>query len=304
MHRPDEDPEHVHQLRVGTRRAAAALDIFSLCLPDRQYRAARKALRRIRRAAGAARDWDVFLMHLPGANWSSPRLQAGRDLVIGYALGRRSLAQLQLHDACPNYPFAFERLLAETLAELHKPKSDPEVRTLIDLALPMLSRLLRDLHQAASGDLSSYDHLHRVRIIGKQLRYAMEIFVSCFADEFRDRLYLAVEQMQEILGAANDSHVAAGHLADIRRQLETLRPDDWQRYRHGIESMRRHHDQHVKQLQLKFMEWWIDWQKSGTEDAFAALLHPAGGANGRPLEDASPSEPAIDPQPPSQTHHD
>jgi hypothetical protein len=28
MHQPDRDPEHVHRLRVGTRRAGAALRIF------------------------------------------------------------------------------------------------------------------------------------------------------------------------------------------------------------------------------------------------------------------------------------
>src|SRR3712207_1913020 len=56
----DHDTEHVHQLRVGTRRARAALDLFACCLPDKVYRRARKQLRRLRRAAGAARDWDVF----------------------------------------------------------------------------------------------------------------------------------------------------------------------------------------------------------------------------------------------------
>src|SRR4051812_19790464 len=57
----DEDVEHVHQPRVGPRRAGAALDIFKDCLPDKVYKSTRKRLRRVRRAAGAARDWDVFL---------------------------------------------------------------------------------------------------------------------------------------------------------------------------------------------------------------------------------------------------
>src|SRR5262249_20900183 len=61
------DIEHVHQLRVATRRARAALDIFIDCLPDGAYRAAKKELRKIRRAAGAARDWDVFLAALTDA---------------------------------------------------------------------------------------------------------------------------------------------------------------------------------------------------------------------------------------------
>ena len=49
-----------HQLRVATRRAGAALEIFRDCLPEKDYQTARKQLRRLRRAAGAARDWDVL----------------------------------------------------------------------------------------------------------------------------------------------------------------------------------------------------------------------------------------------------
>ena len=64
MYHAHEDPENVHQLRVGTRRADAALRIFRPCLPGRVYRAARDRLRAVRRAAGAARDWDVFLAAL------------------------------------------------------------------------------------------------------------------------------------------------------------------------------------------------------------------------------------------------
>src|SRR5437764_1326950 len=62
----DRDPENVHQLRVGTRRAAAALRIFRQSLPAKAFKRARKRLRRLRRAAGAVRDWDVFLQDLKG----------------------------------------------------------------------------------------------------------------------------------------------------------------------------------------------------------------------------------------------
>src|SRR5262245_51299342 len=85
LHHADEDPEHVHQLRVGTRRARAAVDIFSCCLSARDYKQARRELRRIRRAAGEARDWDVFLANV--SDWG--RQQRGRvrraaDSLVGY----------------------------------------------------------------------------------------------------------------------------------------------------------------------------------------------------------------------------
>ena len=43
-----------------------------------------------------------------------------------------------------------------------------------------------------------------MRILGKRLRYAMEMFADCFGPAFREELYPAVEQMQEILGRANE----------------------------------------------------------------------------------------------------
>src|SRR5271163_1577748 len=60
----DGDLEHVHRLRVATRRADAALSIFRSTLSEKAFHDAHRRLRRLRRAAGMARDWDVFLLHL------------------------------------------------------------------------------------------------------------------------------------------------------------------------------------------------------------------------------------------------
>lgn len=268
----DQDPEFVHQLRVGTRRAGAALDIFSVCLPDKSLRTARKQLRRIRRAAGAARDWDVFLLNLGPADAQRPGWQPAWDYLVGYAVAQRSVAQGQLAAASPNHPFDFERLLAETVAAVHKPQTEPPVHTLLDLALPLLRGLLQELHEAAAGDLDDYGHLHQVRIIGKRLRYAMEIFASCFAPAFQDTLYTAVEEMQEILGRANDSHVAAARLSELRDQLVKHSAFDWRRYRRGVDALIRRHRERLPKERDQFLEWWKSWQESGGEAAFTALL--------------------------------
>jgi CHAD domain-containing protein len=272
QHQAHKDPEYVHQLRVATRRAGAALEIFSLCLPDKDYRAAKRHLRQIRRAAGEARDWDVFLDGLAAGPKPTPRYQAGIDFLFGFGAARRIVAQSTLEAASPNYPFAFERFLAETVAAVHKPRAEPEVRVLLDLAQPMLVRLLKELHTAASGNLDNYDHLHEVRIVGKRLRYAMEVFVDCFGPAFRQELYPAVEQMQEVLGKANDSHVAAQRLGELRDRLRTSRPAEWRRFRPGVENLLRFHKERVPQQQQLFVEWRDRWQKAGGEEAFAGLL--------------------------------
>jgi CHAD domain-containing protein len=267
----DKDSEHVHQLRVSTRRARAALDIFASCLPSRVHKACRKHLRRIRRAAGEARDWDVFMAGL--SEWQRRRKtfgQAGLDILLGYVLAHREVAQTHLEEASQDYPFAFDRLLAETVAAVHK--SSTSWHALVDLARPTLSGLLEELNQATAADLQDYVHLHRVRIIGKRLRYAMEVFVDCFDPSFRDQLYPAIEEMQEILGQANDSHVASERLTTLRQSLRRQQPSAWKRCRPDLDGLLRYHRHRLPRRRKRFQQWWQQWQTSGNATAFAALL--------------------------------
>src|SRR5688572_24408829 len=62
--RSDGDIEAVHQLRIWTRRSAAALRLFKRVLPPRRAKWLKRKLRQIRRAAGEARDCDVLAEQL------------------------------------------------------------------------------------------------------------------------------------------------------------------------------------------------------------------------------------------------
>jgi CHAD domain-containing protein len=273
LREPEKDPEYVHQLRVGTRRSGAALRMFAGSLPDKVFREARKQLRRLRRAAGEARDWDVFLESLKAHHHQHPaRHRAGIDFLTGYATAHRVAAQSHLHEASPDYPYAYERLLADVLAGVGEPAPGPHM--LRDLAPPMFSGLLETLDQAAAADLQDYANLHQVRIAGKRLRYAMEVLVDCFAPAFRHEFYPAVEEMQEILGRANDSHVAGGRLAALRDYLKAARPADWKRYKTGIEGLLTYHQRRLPEERQHFEEWWKHWRRLGGQSAMLALLKP------------------------------
>ena len=96
----EEDMEYVHQLRVGTRRAAAALRIFRRLLAQAPRRKTRKNLRTLRRSAGEARDWDVFLDMLQTRLARCPLKQRrGLDFLLGFAHWQRVLAQEHFQDA-------------------------------------------------------------------------------------------------------------------------------------------------------------------------------------------------------------
>jgi CHAD domain-containing protein len=272
LHEADKDLEHVHQLRVATRRAGAALRIFSLCLAQKVYDASRRQLRKLRRAAGAARDWDVFLHAL--TQWGrdhSPRHRPGLDLLIGYATAQRELAQIQLNDAADGHPFALDRSIADTLGAIRRP-STALPRRLIDLARPMLTDLLEELDKTAATDLSDYGNLHKVRIAGKRLRYAMEVFGDCFDERFRTEAYPAIEEMQDILGRANDSYNAARRLQDLRDHLQDTQPEAWKRSRPAMESLLRYHRRQLPRERKRFQHWWRSWRQHGPETTFSKLV--------------------------------
>jgi CHAD domain-containing protein len=269
----EEDVEHVHQFRVSTRRAGAALRIFANCLPTKIYDNVCKKLRKVRRAAGAARDWDVFLEALTQRQRRAPAAQQpGLDLLMGIAHGHRMAAQRALVQATQEPPLDLDALVTDVVSSLKLPADLPATYSLQDLAIPLLTVHLTLLEQSARGDLQDYEHLHQVRIQGKRLRYAMEVFACCFEDSFQAEYYPAVEEMQDILGQANDSHVALDRLEGIRTRMQKTQPGKWERYQPGIEALLRHHKRNLPQKRQQFLTWWRDWQQSGAEETFAHLL--------------------------------
>src|SRR5258708_6608863 len=122
---------------------------------------------------------------------------------VGGVLGRLPAPVDRAHEEVDHG----QQLVGKSADSLSDASKSPELR---ELAVPMLEQLVREFEEAAGGDLHEYDALHQVRILGKQMRYAMELFESCFAPAFREEIYPCVVEMQDILGRANDSHVA-GH---------------------------------------------------------------------------------------------
>lgn len=269
----DQDPEHIHQLRVSTRRAGAAARIFALCLPHRLAGKLGQKLRRLRRAAGDARDWDVFFATVAARFMRAPQPQRpGLDFLLGYSKGQRAAAQLALRAAIENAGTELHQLQTAVDKALRQPSKNSRLNTLADLALPTLTGLLRQLDEAAAQDLQPYEHLHRVRILGKRLRYAMEVFESCYDAPFRNQYYLAVEEMQDLLGHANDSYVAAQHLALLAQQLQDTQPGSCQRWQAGIQGLLNFHQRRLPKQRRLFISWWQRWRQSGAENAFATLL--------------------------------
>ncbi|HEY2910403.1 MAG TPA: CHAD domain-containing protein, partial [Gemmataceae bacterium] len=167
---PYEDSEHVHQLRVGARRATAALKAFDDCLPKKQAKAADKALRTIRQAAGDARDWDVFVQSLEKTR--SLKDSGGKpalDFLLGYSLGERSAAQTRLEEAAEKCAEDLEALATE-LPEQVREHDKHSQESFGKRAEADLGDRFKEFAEAVAERPTDPDELHKLRILGKHLR--------------------------------------------------------------------------------------------------------------------------------------
>jgi hypothetical protein len=163
--------------------------------------------------------------------------------------------------------------VAETIAAV-RPANDAR-GTLLALGRPLLAGLTADLAETAAGDLKDYAQLHQVRIAGKRLRYAMEVFSGCFPPPFTDVLYPLVEHVQEILGRANDSHVASERLAALRDVIREGEPAGWRRWQAGVEALLRSHQRRLPQERRRFLLCWEGWHRPGIVSLWQVLLGEA-----------------------------
>jgi CHAD domain-containing protein len=269
--RGQKDIETVHQLRVATRRARAALDIFTACLPKKASKKANRYLRKLRRAAGEVRDWDVFLLSLSERGEEKNRqVRPALDLVRGLALMQRESARVTLAEASQSQPFAFERLEHATLAAVRASRRAAD-DTLMELALPVLQQRIESLKEAVESISEDLAHYHRIRIAGKHLRYTMEVFGACFRETFKDVLYPLVEQMQESLGKLHDSDLAIQRLRLWQTHCETTLAADWPRYRPGFEMLTQEFEQVIARERKKFKTCWRRWEKENPTENLSRL---------------------------------
>jgi CHAD domain-containing protein len=266
------DPEAIHQLRVATRRAGAAVQLFSLCLPVKTLRRVRCALRTLRRAAGATRDWDVYRDHLRA--WHRlgrpPVEQPALDILLGYSLGQRAAARRELLRSGSAQAVGLAALCTKTAERVQAPDAGPDL--LVDLAVNRLQTQFDELTAAVAALTDSYDALHAIRILGKQLRYAQEIFADLFAPPFKLLLYPAIEQMQSILGNANDAFVALHHTQAILAELRTLDPLAAERADPGVAAWSAAQSTTMATARADFLAWWPAWQALTTAYPLRGLL--------------------------------
>jgi inorganic triphosphatase YgiF len=209
-----DDPEFVHQARVALRRMRSALRLLRRCAAFPAPLAA--DLRWVARALGEARDWDVLAGEtLPAFTASlETDLAAACDRLRVQSERRRRQARDKARAALasPRFAHAALRLLEWSAAP---PGDGPTLRT---LAPKLLKRQRARLFEAARGFAGlSAEQQHRVRILAKRLRYALDFFAVALPQRAAAAYVKELAALQDELGALNDVAVARARLRRLLR---------------------------------------------------------------------------------------
>ncbi|MEO8507524.1 MAG: CYTH and CHAD domain-containing protein [Betaproteobacteria bacterium] len=229
--RDGDDPEWIHQMRIGVRRLRACLSLARKSMATARVEPLRVELHWLAHALGPARDLDVFATAtLPAfreaircSSAAEPLATALDELAAG-AADRRRQAHAQAQAAVASRRFIRLVLSAAALAAApaadagnSAADADKLERSARDVARPLLKRRHRDL-LALGTDLvhAAPEVRHAARLAAKKLRYATEFFASLYPKKRTRNYRKALAALQEELGAWNDAAVAArlaGYLA-------------------------------------------------------------------------------------------
>ncbi|MBB3017600.1 inorganic triphosphatase YgiF [Microvirga lupini] len=232
-----QDPDALHQMRVGLRRLRAAISLFrNQLLTDSESAAIRDNLRWAGQALGTARDLDVFIERLRSMGDHAPEPSQMEEIERRRTEAYRDL--LETLESCH-----FMDVILQTAAWIEagawmvsgEGRKSAQRRSARDFAAAELSRRFKRIRKLAKhlrdvGD----EERHELRIRIKKLRYGTEFFTSLFtsgkAGKRRKTFSSLLEDLQENLGALNDLAVG-GSLAlylpqvppkQLKRQREKL----------------------------------------------------------------------------------
>lgn len=210
-----DDPEDVHQARVGTRRLRSDLRTFASLLDEEWLASLRDELRWLAGALGVVRDDDVLIDRLRRQAATLPEPDTGALAPIFRRLAiERDQARAELLEAMesPRYVALLERLIdAARQPKCRKAAEAPATEVVPGLvAAPW--RKLRKAVEALPTEPSDPE-LHQIRILAKRTRYAAEAAAPLVGKKAK-AFASAVANLQEVLGDHQDAVVAEAWLRE------------------------------------------------------------------------------------------
>ncbi len=300
------DIEHIHRMRVASRRLRSALPLFSVCYPSKKVRVWTKEIRQITRALGAARDADVQIDRLTNIYRTLPD-QAYRPGV------RRLLLRLKQRRAGmqANVSDTLDQLISsgatfEMLQYFREQQPDPEdpipfSRSLYELAYQASRESIDNLfsYEPYIDHVESVAELHAMRVAAKHLRYTLETFSALYPPQF-DKIIKVVRKIQDTLGEIHDSDVWTSFLPTFIDEERQRILDFYgsaaqvKRILPGIHYLEESRAQERQSLYQKFILDWKQWKRDGLWHTLEEMLQLPVSFEGEVYPPSAPLDQVLD----------
>jgi CHAD domain-containing protein len=207
----------VHDMRVATRRLRGALRDFGELTDCPSIKRVRKGLKNLADELGAVRDHDVAIVALEKLKieCEDRGIQNGIGRFINERQTLRDEAYLDLlkvisitsiEDLQQKFASAVDKALGQR--ELFQPTS------LQEAGRDVIAARLKDLLEFGTSIYEPFNEkaLHKLRIAAKRLRYAIELFGTCWNGPL-DAFAEDISKMQSSLGEVHDCDVWIANLS-------------------------------------------------------------------------------------------
>jgi len=231
MIRKDGDLEGVHLMRTSCRRLRATIKYLGDHLDRKEQKTLQRGLQGLMAALGPVRDLDV----LRGAVGSVESLDANEAEGLSEEIEQRlAAADVSMQEALdgPEYRSLLSRLELAVRSAIDAEPLNLHGPTRIMGAIAGVMRL-----KPAEWSGAPEESLHDLRKAVKKLRYALEAFAPAYGRPV-SRQIERCRDLQESLGALQDSAVFASHLKGLRTFVAGQ----------FIATMRTRADGHLKEL--------------------------------------------------------
>jgi triphosphatase len=225
----DDDPEWIHQMRVGTRRLRSCLSLVAPFASAELFDPVVTEVKWLATLLGKARDWDVFVTQTlpPLTAWFArdPKAAPGMRRLRERALRRRRIARNEARAAIAS-PRLQHLLLSGGLLCATPRFGSPTSATRLPpsdsnglargFAAKLIARRHRKLAALAATLLhANSDERHAARIAAKRLRYVAEFFAPLFPGKRTGTYLETLASAQDALGRFNDAVTAASLASDL-----------------------------------------------------------------------------------------
>jgi CHAD domain-containing protein len=209
------DVDAVHDMRVASRRLREAMRLFAPLYPRQSFARWSGRIRRVTRALGPVRDADVFIETF--GRMAADLDEGGRRAVaflVGRRLGQRErqLERLDRELAGLDLRLAGKEFARLVVSVGEDSQSRGSLAEFAYAAVAERAAVVLRL-QPDALDETRVANQHALRILYKRLRYAVEVFATCYGDAF-DGIHDVLTAIQDALGDLHDHRLFLDLLAD------------------------------------------------------------------------------------------